>query len=643
MVPDVAMRLIAASVLAAALQASAQVPSSPPQRPAPAAGPAAPGPETARQLPTRLPTESDRRHAARLYIAAATLYKEELFEEAFKDYQEAARLDPANPDYAMALEVARSHAVTALIQESARDRTRGDTAAAQAALQRAQAIDPGNTDVAQHLRELAEPALYSTDQDGMRNMPQLAPPIQLEPIAGNQSFHIHAPARQVIERVYKAYGIDATVDDSIRNSDVRLDVDDVDYSQAEHVLGLVTESFATPIDGHRVVVARDTRPMRERYMHNAVETFYLPGMNATEMTDFGNIARNIFEVRRTAVNPTAGTITLEAPERDLKAFNSTYRGLSEGRPQVLLDVRILALAHQRMLNTGAQPPQSFTAFNVYAEEQALLSQNAALVQQIIASGLAAPGDTLTILGILLASGQISSSLFNNGIVLFGGGLTLSGISPEPFTFNLNLNSSESRELDDFQLRLADNEDGTMKSGTRYPIITSTLSSTGSGLNIPGLNLPGTSGSLSSLLSSVTSQIPNIPQIQYQDLGLVLKARPRILRSGAVALNLDMKITALAGSSVNGVPVLANRSYTGDMISPAGQAVVIAGELDRSETRAISGLPGLSEIPGLSDITEKTTDQNYSTLLIILTPHVVRSPFGLFRGPMLPVEQGTSLP
>jgi general secretion pathway protein D len=391
------------------------------------------------------------------------------------------------------------------------------------------------------------------------------------------------------------------------------------------------------------VVARDTRAMRERYMHNAVETFYLSGMNATEMTDFGNIARNIFQVRHTAVNASAGTITLEAPERDLKAFNTTYRGLSEGRPQVLLDVRIIALAHERMLNTGAQPPQSFTAFNVYAEEQALLSQNAALVQQIIASGLAAPGDTLTILGILLASGQISSSLFNNGIVLFGGGLTLSGISPAPFTVNLNLNSSESRELDDFQLRLADNEDGTMKSGTRYPIITSTLSSTGTGLNIPGLNLPGTSGSLSSLLSSVTSQVPNIPQIQYQDLGLVLKARPRILRSGGVALNLDMKITALAGSSVNGVPVLANRSYTGDMISPAGQAVVIAGELDKSETLAISGLPGLSEIPGLSDVTEKNTDENYSTLLIILTPHVVRSPFGLFHGPMLPVERDTSLP
>ncbi len=589
-----------------------------------------------------LPRESDRRHAARLYVAATTLYEDALFEEAVKDYDEAARLDPANPDYAMALEVARSHAVTALIQQAARDRTHGDRAAAQTALRRALAIDPGNADATQHLMELAEPETVS-DQDGMGQIPELAPPIQLEPTAGRQSFHMRAPATQLIEKVYKAYGIEATVDQSVRNSNMRLDLDDVDFAAAAHVLSLITNSFAAPIDGRRVVVARDTRAMRAQYMHNAVETFYLSGMNATEMTDIGNIARNVFDVRHTAVNASAGTITLEAPATDLKAFNTTYRELSEGRPQVLLDIRLIALAHTRTLNTGAQPPQSFAAFNVYSEEQMLLSQNAALVQQIIQSGLAAPGDTLTILAILLASGQISSSLFNGGIALFGGGLTLSAISPAPAAFNLNLNSSDSRELDDYQLRLADNEDGTMKSGTRYPIVTSNLSSAASGLSIPGLNLPGTSGSLSSLLSSVASQIPNIPQIQYQDLGLVLKARPRILRSGGVALNIDMKITALAGPFINGVPVLANRSYTGDVITPAGQAVVIAGELDKSETGAISGLPGLSEIPGLNNITEKTTDQNDSTLIIILTPHVVRSPFGLFHGPMLPVERNTSLP
>ena len=120
----------------------------------------------------------------------------------------------------------------------------------------------------------------------------------------------------------------------------------------------------------------------------------------------------------------AGTLTIRATTDKLNAFNATLRELLDGRSQVLLDVRLIQLAHTNQRNTGVQLPQQITAFNVYAEEQSILNQNQALVQQIISSGLAAPGDTLAILGILLASGQVSSSLFQNGIALFGGGLTL---------------------------------------------------------------------------------------------------------------------------------------------------------------------------------------------------------------------------
>lgn len=640
-------RLIAACVLFAVAGGVAQAQSAPAQQavqapPVGADASATAGANLALPNPAKLPTGSDRRRAAKLFLAAATMYKAELFEQALQDYEEAAKLDPTNRDYAAAAEVARSHDVNALIQEAARDDTHGDAAGAAAALRHALEIDPGNANVNEHLNSLADATANSPNFEPALNMPQIASPIQLEPAPGLQSFHLRAPARQLIEHVFKAYGIDAAVDDSrdgsVHNTSARLDVDDVDFDQAIRALQLITGSFYAPIDARHVVVARDSRVMREQYMHNAMETFYLSGMSTTEMTDMGNLARNVFNVRHTAINATAGTLTLEAPELDLAAFNTTYRELMDGQPQVVLDVRVIQLAHNQTLNTGTQLPQTFTAFNVYAEEQQLLSQNAALVQEIISSGLAAPGDTLTILGILLASGQVSSSLFSNGLAIFGGGLTLSGISPAPVTFDLNLNSSESRELDDYQFRLGDNEDGTLKLGTRYPIVTSTLSSSGTGLNIPGLTLPGTSSSLSSLLSSVSSAVPEIPQIQYQDLGLVLKARPRILRSGKVALTLDLKITALAGTSINGLPVLANQSYSGVLTSPANNAVVIAGELDKSETGAISGIPGLSEIPGLNNVTEKTTEQDYSTLLIILTPRVVRGPYGLFHGPMMRVDR-----
>ena len=74
-----------------------------------------------------------------------------------------------------------------------------------------------------------------------------------------------------------------------------------------------------------------------------------------------------------------------------------------------------------------------------------------------------------------------------------------------------------------------------------------------------------------------------------------------------------------------MPVLANRAWTGVVTVPQNQAVVVATEVDKNESRAVSGTPGLSEIPGLNNISSNDRQRNYSTLLIVMTPHIVRSP------------------
>src|SRR5579863_6807385 len=137
----------------------------PPQHPAPPE--AAPPPPQAQGAPAgaattppaegmkdaRQPSGSERRRAAKLFLAAAKLYEKEQFEAALDDYHQAAALDPANEDYQLAAEVARAHAVTALIQAAAKRRIQGDTAGARAALVRAFDIDPHSDQVAQHVRE----------------------------------------------------------------------------------------------------------------------------------------------------------------------------------------------------------------------------------------------------------------------------------------------------------------------------------------------------------------------------------------------------------------------------------------------------------------------------------------------------------
>jgi type II secretory pathway component GspD/PulD (secretin) len=369
------------------------------------------------------------------------------------------------------------------------------------------------------------------------------------------------------------------------------------------------------------------------------ETVYLPGLSKEELTDIGNLAKNVFNAQQATTEPSTGTITLRASQNTLDAFNATMSQLLDGHSQVLLEMRMIQLAHTSERNSGVKPPQSVSAFNVYTEEQSILNANASTVSEIISSGLASASDTLAIIGILLASGQVSSSLLTNGVALFGGGLTASALAPGSLSANFNLNSSDSRELDEIQVRVGDGEDATLKSGMRYPIQTSSYSSlSASTSTIAGLTSAGSSSSLSSLLASYSSA-SNIPQVQYQDLGLTLKATPRVMRGSEVALKIDMKIDSLAGTSVNGNPVLSNRAWSGVVTVKPGEAVEVVSELDKTESRAISGVPGISEIPGMNNLTGKDTQKNYATLLIIITPYVIRGAQAAGHSPMLRVERG----
>jgi tetratricopeptide (TPR) repeat protein len=600
---------------------------------------------------------SDRRRAARLFIEASKLFEKDQFDEALDKYKQAAALDPSNRDYPLAAEVARSHEVTALSQSAAKNRMMGDASAERAALEKALALDPRNIQVTEQLHEMGDDALIDQSRPIYEQAADtIGGALVIAPTARVHSFHLHTDQRRTIQEVFKAYGIEATVDDSVRLTQARLDIDDASFDQAAEAVGLITDSFYVPLDTHRVIVARNTPENHRQFDRLELETIYLPGLTSGEMTEVETLARNVFEFTHATIDANAGTITVRASSITLDAFNTTLHDLIDGHNQVLLEITLIQLAHTNERNTGLQPPQSMSLYNVDAEVQSLISQNQALIQQIISSGLAAPGDTLAILGILLASGQVTSPLFSNGSVEIGGNCSLTAgktcspsvfaLTPGAFSANISLNSSDSRELEHMMLRLSDGTPGssdaaagTIKSGTRYPIQTASFSGIGGNIpNIPGLTGTGTSSALSSLLGSINNSVPNFPEVQYQDLGLTLKASPKVMRNDDVALTVDMKIEALAGSSIDGNPILTSRAYSGVVTLKSGTGVVVISDLDKQESRAISGLPALSEIPGLNNVTDKDVNHNGSTLLIIMTPHVIRGTQAGGHTPMLRIER-----
>jgi general secretion pathway protein D len=593
--------------------------------------------------PIQADTIHAQRKAAKLYLEGVQLLEKQRPEAAWDVLKQAVEFEPSNATYIKAAELARQSTVTQLVQQSSRERSNGATQDASELLERAQAIDPINPLVLEHLDQLAD-ATARTKVGATANAilgPQagvagdaedalMGPPIHLEPKQEKHSFHLRSNQQQIVKDVFRAYGIDATVHDSVQNKPVKMDIDDATFPQAMDALASLTGTFWEPLDPHRVIVAQNTRENRTQFQRMPMETVYLPGLNEKELTEASNVAKNVFEAQQSLVEPTAGTLTIRAPAKTLAAFNNTMTQLENGRSQVALNVKVIQLAHVSMRETGTTFFQQTGVFNVFSEINSVLSQNQSLVQQIIASGLVPNQSTLAnqieILAILVASGQLTGTPFNQGFFPFGGGLTQSILSPGPATLTLSMNSSDTRTLDDIQLQLEDQEEGTFKIGERYPIETSSYSS---------VALPA---SLTGLTGAATAAAQTIPQIDYQDIGLTFKATPKVMRSNDIALNIDLKIQSLGGNALNDIPILNSQQVTGVLTLKAGETAVLLSDLSRSESRALNGLPGVSDIPGLQDISDIQKNQNVARLLVLITPTVVRNMQPAGHGPMLMVDK-----
>jgi Flp pilus assembly secretin CpaC len=103
----------------------------------------------------------------------------------------------------------------------------------------------------------------------------------------------------------------------------------------------------------------------------------------------------------------------------------------------------------------------------------------------------------------------------------------------------------------------------------------------------------------------------------------------------------MKIDALSGGSLNGNPILNNRAYSGVVTLREGEAAAVVSQLDKSESRAVSGTPGIGEIPGLNNLSNNDKQKDYSTLLIVITPRVVRGTQAAGHSPMMRVDKNAA--
>jgi Flp pilus assembly secretin CpaC len=133
-----------------------------------------------------------------------------------------------------------------------------------------------------------------------------------------------------------------------------------------------------------------------------------------------------------------------------------------------------------------------------------------------------------------------------------------------------------------------------------------------------------SSSLIGLLSSngVGTQFPNA---EYIDLGLKVKATPRVHQNGDVTLQFEFTLSNLAGNSLNNIPVVNSQEIKQTVRVRVDESALLAGYLAPQYTSALNGTPGLGNLP-LNGIIGGTTAMQFSNteIQILVTPRIVDS-------------------
>ena len=121
-------------------------------------------------------------------------------------------------------------------------------------------------------------------------------------------------------------------------------------------------------------------------------------------------------------------------------------------------------------------------------------------------------------------------------------------------------------------------------------------------------------------------------VDYFPVGIVLNLRPRVAADGQeVSMQVETIVSAVnaqatavvAGDNVERAPVVDNRQVQTFVRVANNTPFIIGGLIATEETTQVSGVPGLSSIPGLGRLFQRRTKEKFkSEVIIVLTPHVV---------------------
>jgi len=129
----------------------------------------------------------------------------------------------------------------------------------------------------------------------------------------------------------------------------------------------------------------------------------------------------------------------------------------------------------------------------------------------------------------------------------------------------------------------------------------------------------------SATSTVTSNPLILNNVTYKETGVVLEVTPRVNSGGYVTMDVNQAVSDVVNTTTSTIdsPTIRQRRLTSTISVKTGESILLGGLIQQQSNRESSGIPVLSEIPGLGSLFgTRNNNSGRTELIMLMTPHVI---------------------
>jgi general secretion pathway protein D len=520
---------------------------------------------------------------------------------AYNFYHQAYQLKPADLTYRAAFEYVRFLASASYVHQGEILVKAGKLQEGLTDFEQALAIDPSSFIAQQEAtktRALLQKALSpvppapTTESALTKRMEEAAGPVELSPISQTPiTLKLTEDGKTVYETIGKLAGINVLFDPDFTSKRIRVDLNGVTLEEALEITALESKTFWRPVTPNTIFVAADTPAKRKELEQSVIRTFYLTNLSQpNELQDLVNILRTLLDTQRLQQFPSQQAVVVRGTPDQIAMAEKLINDLDKGRPEVVVEVAIMQVTRNKMRNLGIQPPGSVTV---------QLQDNNVSTTSTTVAGNAGNGGTATTTNGNTGGINLNSLAHLNA--------TNFEVTIPSATANFLMSDSTSKLIQQPQIRAADGQKASLKIGERVPVATGSFQ--------PGIGGVG----INPLVNT---------QFNYIDVGVNIDITPRVHGLDEVTLKLSMDISAVDSyQNIGGIsqPVIGQRKIEQEIRLREGEVNIMGGILESTQTKSLSGIPGLASIPLFKYLfAEESTQNNDNEIVFILIPHIVRA-------------------